>query len=489
MGTVSGHQLSTFTTPVNATSPIDANEVRGNDNSIGVSYNAHDADATIHLQTGAVASRPAASTAGAGATWLASDTGAIYLWYSDGSAWAEANYLRNTGGTITSTSTPQLTVAYDASNKLTVAVSSGGVATLTATTSAVFVTSGGTALTLAADKHADFADYVTSTVASSSRNAAFTVRNDAAAQADFIVYGSAVAGSFFGVTKASSAFLLTGATVPLTVGTGGPNALVLGTNDTGRLTFAGNAATATFNSVAVSGITTLAIGGALSGATSISFTTSVSSTTALATPSTLSATQFTAFASTVSGATLMGFGTTGDVTLKNRAGTDVIVVTANTTNVTMAGALQVAGALSGVTTVAASGVVTLTSTGRHQVSGGIQFVANATQGDAGICFETGSGLSLRGKTGSTYDFIVTTPAGSALLIGNPTGTSNLLFGGNITVIGAATSQDAGRLSIGATTQSTVGAAGGASALPATPTGYLKMFLGSSQIVVPYYAQA
>jgi len=99
MGLVSTHQLSTFTTPVNGTSPIDANQVKGNDNSIKTSYNAHDADTTIHLQSGAVATRPAASTAGQ--TWLATDSGAVYLYLDNGSAWVEANYLRNTGGTVT----------------------------------------------------------------------------------------------------------------------------------------------------------------------------------------------------------------------------------------------------------------------------------------------------------------------------------------------------------------------------------------------------
>jgi hypothetical protein len=76
----------------------------------------------------------------------------------------------------------------------------------------------------------------------------------------------------------------------------------------------------------------------------LTFTTSVKSTTALATPSALSATQFTAFASTVSGATLMGYGTTGDVTLKNRAGTDALIVTANTVDVQLKGKATVTGA-------------------------------------------------------------------------------------------------------------------------------------------------
>lgn len=37
------------------------------------------------------------------------------------------------------------------------------------------------------------------------------------------------------------------------------------------------------------------------------------------------------------------------------------------------------------------------------------------------------------------------------------------------------------------TQTTVGAAGGASALPATPTGYLQLMIGNTQFVIPYYA--
>jgi hypothetical protein len=40
----------------------------------------------------------------------------------------------------------------------------------------------------------------------------------------------------------------------------------------------------------------------------------------------------------------MGYGTTGDVTLKNRAGTDALYVAANTTNVVIAGCVAVKGA-------------------------------------------------------------------------------------------------------------------------------------------------
>lgn len=37
------------------------------------------------------------------------------------------------------------------------------------------------------------------------------------------------------------------------------------------------------------------------------------------------------------------------------------------------------------------------------------------------------------------------------------------------------------------TQTTVGSAGSASALPAAPTGYLQIMVGTTQYVIPYYA--
>lgn len=39
------------------------------------------------------------------------------------------------------------------------------------------------------------------------------------------------------------------------------------------------------------------------------------------------------------------------------------------------------------------------------------------------------------------------------------------------------------------TQTTVGSAGGATALPATPTGYLIVVIGNSDYVIPYYAKS
>lgn len=81
-------------------------------------------------------------------------------------------------------------------------------------------------------------------------------------------------------------------------------------------------------------------------------------TAATATPSAFTSTKFEGFSSTTLGAAVMGFGTTYDVTLVNRAGTTVLGIGPNTTAVTMAGALAIGGALSGVTTLGLSGAIT-----------------------------------------------------------------------------------------------------------------------------------
>lgn len=97
---------------------------------------------------------------------------------------------------------------------------------------------------------------------------------------------------------------------------------------------------------------------------------------AIATPSAFAATKLEMFVSTVSGASLMGYGTTRDVTLFNRAGTAVIGITSNTTGVTMAGALAITGALSGVTTAAISSTATVTSASAVALAVGLAGATN-----------------------------------------------------------------------------------------------------------------
>lgn len=95
--TVGSHSVAAFTSPNNG-DPLDATVVKGNDNTIRVAYVNHDGDPGIHLQSSTLASRPAAGTAGR--KWMTTDTGAVKLWYDDGSNWQEINYL-STVGTIT----------------------------------------------------------------------------------------------------------------------------------------------------------------------------------------------------------------------------------------------------------------------------------------------------------------------------------------------------------------------------------------------------
>lgn len=85
--TVGQHSVATFTSPVNGTTPIDANTVRGNDNTVRSAYVTHDADPGIHLQSSTFASRPTAGTAGR--KWVTADAGEYKLWYDDGTRWHE----------------------------------------------------------------------------------------------------------------------------------------------------------------------------------------------------------------------------------------------------------------------------------------------------------------------------------------------------------------------------------------------------------------
>lgn len=88
---VGQNQQGTFSTPENGTSPIDADEVKANDNAVRVVHNAHDSDGTIHVQSSTLAARPSFGTVGR--KWATVDAGVVRLWYDTGSAWAEVSYI------------------------------------------------------------------------------------------------------------------------------------------------------------------------------------------------------------------------------------------------------------------------------------------------------------------------------------------------------------------------------------------------------------
>ena len=142
-------------------------------------------------------------------------------------------------------------------------------------------------------------------------------------------------------------------------------------------------------------------------ATAFAFTTTVTSVTAQATLGAMAATQGSFYASTVSGATLQGYGTAGDVTLKNRAGTDVLKIGPNTTAAVFAGAVTssgnlTVGASTFVVTAATGGAIsTITTAAGTSVAA---YTAGGSQATEYVAFTTGSS-SLIGRTAGTDGFV------------------------------------------------------------------------------------
>lgn len=127
-GTVSAHQQSSFTSPVNG-DPLQASVPLGNDNTMASTYNTHDADYTIHVQQSGAAARPAAGTAGQ--MWMTTDT--FILAYDNGVTWnpakvaaADVNAGTLTGAfTITGALTLQSTLAVSGAANLNGTVTLG----------------------------------------------------------------------------------------------------------------------------------------------------------------------------------------------------------------------------------------------------------------------------------------------------------------------------------------------------------------------------
>lgn len=222
---------------------------------------------------------------------------------------------------------------------------------------------------------------------------------------------------------------------------------------------------------AANGTPTIAIPtitGATTFSAGVTFTTLLSSVTALATPSALSATAVNAFASTVSGATLMGYGTTADVTLKNRAGADVLKLDPNATGVTLVGALAIGGALSGATSVTVTNGGALRTGTTASDSLLLQAYDNNT-GPGYITFAT-----LTAGNDPTMDLATGVTIGSAYIYraagtdipvtDGGTGVSTLTTAYGLLAAGTTATGTVQTLPAGLTTQILVG--GGASALPA-----------------------
>ena len=111
MALVGSHQLLTFTSPVLGALAPNANDVRGNDNVLKRAHNAHDADDSIHVQSGTLANRP--TTATDGATYFCTDTQDTYsrvagVWVQSGWAHWYGTAYDTTDQPITTINTQQL---------------------------------------------------------------------------------------------------------------------------------------------------------------------------------------------------------------------------------------------------------------------------------------------------------------------------------------------------------------------------------------------
>lgn len=90
MALVGQHPVRPFVGPMNRTEHgVDANEVRGNDEQLRKAHVAHDADPSIHIQSGTFANRP--TTIADGSTYFCTDTQDTYsrvagVWVQSG--WA-----------------------------------------------------------------------------------------------------------------------------------------------------------------------------------------------------------------------------------------------------------------------------------------------------------------------------------------------------------------------------------------------------------------
>ena len=159
------------------------------------------------------------------------------------------------------------------------------------------------------------------------------------------IVGPLTVGGTLGVTGVTT--LTGGLNTPLVPAQGGTGLSSYAVGDlvyaSGSTTLAKLADVAVGQVLVSGGVATAPAYSASPSITALTYTTNLKSTTALATPAALTATQATAFASTVSGSAIMGFGTTNDVALMNRAGTVVLGIGPNTTDVNMTGLLSVTG--------------------------------------------------------------------------------------------------------------------------------------------------
>lgn len=332
-GLVSQHQLSAYANP-QAGQAGTASVVLGNDNTTVTGYNTHDADPSIHVQSSAIASRPAAAAAGSGAKWMSFDTGpsTVRLFYSDASSWTELNYFGSAvtfAAAVTFGSSVTIAGAILFSGAATFASTVGiaGAVTMASTVGIAGATTVAGLITASAGLTIASGQTLTVTGATITGLTAGSVVAGTFPGASYTFTGTVVAGGMISTTNGNITLARTGgAQATFTMSRSGGSAvdwivyIPAGSTDirfldsitsTDRFTltvggvgtFAGGLVVTTGGATingAVSGITTLAGSGAISGFTSMT----LSSTVGIAGAATFASTVGIAGATTLAGVTM-----------------------------------------------------------------------------------------------------------------------------------------------------------------------------------------
>lgn len=495
-GLVGQDQITTFVSPVNGSTPIDANTVRGNDNTIKTAFNTHDADATIHFQSSTLAARPAASIAGQ--KWMTSDGYRIY--YDDGATWHEAAYLTSvspifSGAFISTTafatpsalSATQFTafastvsgatlMGYGTTADVTLKNRAGtDVLTLLANTSIVNIAGRVNASALVGQAPHYLATNVGGTTLAiqnlnaSSYSEVLLKSYDSPATTDFIGgavgYGNGTPGAsaFQCNTYLQSYDLSTGNFIPVNV---------IQNNTAGaylRLTFAADGSVTFYNRDAVFNGQTASMSLGTTGNFSIATN---KFTVAASNGNTVVAGTFNVTGTTTAAAINAGAiaGTTGLFTSTLQSGS---VTRLNDTG-TSGARVEVQG-ISGE--LSAGAVI-----GSQYTTDGAWLFANRTAGTAGLKQGIGyfDGTTLRSAVEVAH-----TAAGFGTLTLMLSG-GTVSIGGVVELLLAASARSGSIIGLGGTTQTTIGANGAASALTANPLGYLIAYKGATKIIIPYY---
>lgn len=148
-------------------------------------------------------------------------------------------------------------------------------------------------------------------------------------------------------------------------------------------------------------------------------------------------------------------------------------------NLAVGGTIVALGNITGVSHVAGA-TDTFLWTGRARIKSsadGIVELFNAA--------ETGFTRLNFGGTSSAFPSLKRSGAALLARVADDTGYC-LMAMDSIALVGPAGNNGVGTITYGASTQTTVGAAGGASALPATPRGYAIINVSGTDRVIPYY---